>query len=154
MEKAVNYTAINELGRVWKVLQFKAFIFCVCFYRRTPFPNTTVSFHSLTMYLSQPPSSSLHVCMLLFVLFKHNMLIYFIAYTYFTTFPDLEPEEDQTSSVVNFLQEHSLESMPHRKSLLHAHTETHMQTWWAVWKRREKRLYIQLIIFTIWHPLK
>lgn len=66
--------------------------------------------------------------MLLFALFKHNMLVSFIADTYFTTFPALQPEEDQTSSIVNFLPEHNLESMPHRKPYTHVHVHTHTQT--------------------------
>ncbi len=74
--------------------------------------------------------------MLLFALFKHNILVSFIAYTYFTTFPALELEEDQTSSVVNFLPEHNLESMPHRKPYSHMHKHTHVHTQRVRWKRR------------------
>lgn len=61
--------------------------------------------------------------MLLFVLLTHNTLVSFIAYTYFTTFPALELKEDQTSSVVNFLPEHNLESLPHRKPYADTHTQ-------------------------------
>lgn len=76
-------------------------------------------------------------CMLLFVLFKHNTLLPFIAYTYFTTFPALEREEDQTSSVVNFLPEHNLESMPHRKPYSHMDKHKHTRSKRMVgWKRR------------------
>lgn len=69
-------------------------------------------------------SNSACVCYY-FALFKHNMLVSFIANTYFTTFPALELEEDQTSSIVNFLLEHNLESMPHRKP--HTRTSTHTE---------------------------
>lgn len=39
-----------------------------------------------------------------FMLFKRNMLLLFIADRYFTTFPALQLDEDQTSSIVNFLR--------------------------------------------------
>lgn len=52
------------------------------------------------------------------------MLVSFIA---FTTFPALEPEEDQPSSLVNFLSKCNLESMPHRKPET-THTRTNLST--------------------------
>lgn len=77
----------------------------------------------------------------------HNMLLYFIAYTYFTTFPALELEEDQTSSIINFLPEHNLESMPHRKPYTHTwtHADAHTHTGWDG-KGEERAPYIYIYI--------
>ncbi len=86
---------------------------------------------------------------------KHNMLVSFIANTYFTTFPALELEEDQTSSIVNFLPEHNLESMPHRKPYTSTHTEGGMEKEGResiIYHKHKWRFSFQQRIFTILTP--
>lgn len=93
--------------------------------------NHFLSQHSVLYSLSHHTSESISLCpqLCMFALLKHHMLVSFIANAYFTTFPALEREEGQTSSIVNFLQEHSLESMPHRKP--HSHTHSHAVGGWG-----------------------
>ena len=78
----------------------------------------------------------------------------FIARTYFTTFPALEREEDQTSSVVNFPQEHSLRSMARRKP--YSHTRTEVGGWGGKGEERASyitrknwRLSFQQVVLTV-----
>lgn len=88
---------------------------------------------------------------LLFVPFEHNTLVPFIASTYFTTFPAPEREEDQTSSVVNFLREQQPGECATQETT-QTHTESGTETGDGVgiiiYHRRKLRFPYHLRIFT------
>lgn len=63
--------------------------------------NGLLSLSRLTGSLRPPLSECVFPCALI----KHNMLVRFITDTYFKTFLTLQVQEDQASSIINFLQE-------------------------------------------------
>lgn len=106
---------------------------------QTPSPNSSFSHtterspFTVPSYIcnSQPASASERACVLPCALIKHNMLVRFITDMYFTTFLTLQLQEDQTSSIINFLLEPyprvcASKEVSLSLSLIHTPTHKHM----------------------------